>query len=194
MLLAGVLALYLESAIQAFHILLTVGASTGLLFLLRWFWWRINAFSEIAAMTVSFAAALYFQLAALPGWASHHKLLCGVAATTLAWILAAFLCPGTDARVLRRFYRTIRPRGPGWKPVRQAMEQTPADPGDDDIPNSLVHVLVGCVGIYALLFAIGSAIYGHIGRSLILFTLSVLAGTVRLAGFLRSEDRGVSRL
>ena len=88
-----------------------------MLFLLRWFWWRINAFSEIAAMGVSFAAALYFQFASLPGWTSYHKLIAGVGVTTAGWLLATYLCPQTDPNVLNSCYRRIQPHGPGWKPV-----------------------------------------------------------------------------
>ncbi|MDE0056393.1 MAG: Na+:solute symporter [Gammaproteobacteria bacterium] len=113
MVLAGWLALYLESALQAFNVLLTIGAGTGLLFFLRWFWWRISAFSEIAAMAVSFVAALYFQFAELPGWTSWQRLVGGVAVTTVGWVLATYLCPRTDPAVLRRFYRRIRPGGGG---------------------------------------------------------------------------------
>lgn len=188
MILAGWLALYLESALQAFNVLLTIGAGTGLLFLLRWFWWRISAFSEIAAMAVSFAAALYFQFAELPGWTSYQKLIGGVGVTTLGWILATYLCPSTDPAVLRRFYRRIRPGGPGWKPVRESLgEEAPANV--DGIPRSLLNVLLGCIGIYALLFAIGSAIYGEIVRSAILFALSLSAGIPVLASVLRDGLR-----
>ena len=101
--------------------LLTIGAGTGLLFFLRWFWWRISAFSEIAAMAVSFAAALYFQFADLPDWTSWQKLIGGIGVTTLGWLLATFVCPSTDPAVLDRFYERIRPGGPGWKPVRDRL-------------------------------------------------------------------------
>ena len=184
MLLAGWLALFLESAIQAFNVLLTVGAGTGLLFLLRWFWWRINAFSEIAAMAVSFVAALYFQFAELPGWTSYEKLIGGIAVTTVGWILATFLCPPTDPAVLRRFYISIRPGGPGWQPVRNDLGPEVSPSADDDVPGSLLNIFLGCVGIYALLFAIGSAIYGDVLRSAILFAIGLSAGIrVLLATF-----------
>lgn len=176
MVLAGWLALYLESALQAFNVLLTIGAGTGLLFFLRWFWWRISAFSEIAAMAMSFVAALYFQFAELPGWTSWQKLVGGVGVTTVGWVLATYLCPRTDPAVLRRFYRRIRPGGPGWKPVRENVgNEEPTDP-DDSIPRSLLNVLLGCIAVYALLFAIGSAIYGEIARAAVLVAVSLAAG------------------
>ena len=187
MLLAGTLALYLESAIQAFQILLTIGAGTGLLFLLRWFWWRINAASEIAAMAVSFAAALYFQLAHLEQWAAHERLIAGVAVTTAAWLLAACLGPRTDARVLLDFYRRVRPGGPGWRPVRERCPGEPAGEHEINIPGALLNVLLGCIGVYALLFAIGSAIYGHFARSIVLIAVGLSAGIVVSRGWLRAR-------
>ena len=181
MLLAGILALFLESAIQAFQILLTIGAGTGLLFLLRWFWWRINAFSEIVAMAVSFAAAIYFQFAELPHWTSSERLVGGVAVTTLSWMLATYLCPRTDLKVLQDFFQKIQPRGPGWRPIQDSLGERETIEGDDSIPSSLINILAGCVGIYGLLFAIGSVIYGHIGRAAILFVVSLAAGTILFA-------------
>lgn len=188
LLLAGWLALYLESALQAFNVLLTIGAGTGLLFLLRWFWWRISAYSEIAAMAVSFTAALYFQFAELPGWSSHEKLIAGIAVTTLGWILATYLCPATNPEVLREFYRKIRPAGPGWKPVRESLgAEAPAD-ADDRIPRALLNVLLGCISIYALLFAIGSAVYGEIARSAILFAIGVSAAIPVVIDVVRTQS------
>ena len=176
MVLAGWLALYLESALQGFNVLLTIGAGTGLLFLLRWFWWRISAFSEIAAMAVSFAAALCFQFADLPGWTSYHKLIGGIGVTTLGWVLATYLCPATDPAVLARFYRRIRPGGPGWKAVHARVAAEPSTASDDRIPRSLLNVLLGCICIYSVLFATGSAIYGEIVRAAVLFVVGVSAG------------------
>ena len=190
MFLAGWLALYLESALQAFHVLLTIGAGTGLLFFLRWFWWRITAFSEIAAMAVSFAAALYFQFADLPDWTSWQKLIGGITVTTLGWVLATFVCPSTDPAVLERFYRRIRPAGPGWKPVRDRLGPEAPTNADDRIPRSLLNVLLGCVGIYALLFATGSAIYGETVRAAILFAVGIAAAVPVLISVLRTARPG----
>ena len=191
MVLAGWLALFLESALQAFNVLLTVGAGTGLLFLLRWFWWRISAFSEIAAMAVSFAAALYFQFAELPGWTPHGKLIGGVAVTTLGWMLATYLCPPTDPAALRRFYLRVRPGGPGWGPVRAGLgADAQAGPGDR-LPRSLLNVLFGCIGIYSFLFATGSAVYGDLARSAVLFAVGGLAAVPILIGIARARsDQG----
>jgi Na+/proline symporter len=147
MIMMAVLALYLSNALQAFHIMLQVGAGTGLLFILRWFWWRINAFSELTAMVVSFAVACYFQFFApeglIPGIqvglrqgliAFGHSLglnlhvqeglspeairmVLGVAITTVAWILVTLITKPTDMETLVNFCRKVRPGGPGWRKV-----------------------------------------------------------------------------
>lgn len=179
MLLACTLALYLESAMQAFNILLTIGAGTGLLFLLRWFWWRINAFSEIAAMLVSFIVALYFEFGASADWATYQKLLIGISLTSLAWITAAFVAPGTDDRTLDNFYRLIKPGGPGWEKVRLRLassgEPLPAPPPEDNIPRALANIFLGCVGTYAALFAIGSLLYRQLPMAALLTAVAAIS-------------------
>ena len=190
MLLSGVLALYLESAVQAFQILLTVGAGTGLLFLLRWFWWRISATSEIVAMAVSFAVALYLQFAELSRWSASEKLILGVGITSVSWLLASYLGPQTSPEVLRGFYRKIAPGGPGWKPVRDACAARGEVIGaDDSIPRGLLNVLLGCVSIYSLLFAIGSALYGNLVPAA-LFCCVGIAAALPLLKDVRSVGAG----
>jgi SSS family solute:Na+ symporter len=169
MVMASILSLFLESAMQAFNILLTVGAGTGLLFILRWFWWRINAWSEIAAMAISFVAALFFQLADLPGWAEWHKLVSGILLTTSGWLLVTFLTPASSIDSLTRFYQLIKPVGPGWQPVRrQASNQSGTKEQDGDggqLALSLLCLLVASIGVYSLLFAIGYGLYGDWGMA-----------------------------
>jgi Na+/proline symporter len=176
---AGLFSLLLESAIQAFHILLSVGAGTGLLFLLRWFWWRINAASEIVAMVVSFIAALYFQFADLPGWSPYLKLIAGIAVTTVAWVLAAYIGPRTDAAVLEKFCRELRPQGPGWSAVRKHAPAPDDGETSDNIPKALLNVFVGCVAVYAVLFGVGYVLYSHYVPGLVL----LLIGSIGI-GFL----------
>jgi cytochrome b subunit of formate dehydrogenase len=192
MVAAGLFALFLESALQAFHILLSVGAGTGLLFLLRWFWWRINAVSEIVAMVVSFLAALYFQFADLPGWSPYMKLISGIGVTTVAWVLAAYIGPRTDAKVLEKFCRELRPQGPGWSAVRKRMPASDAggtgDSIPDNIPAALLNVFVGCLSVYALLFGVGYVVYGQYAAAVTL----LLVGSVGI-GFLVRNVRKLSR-
>jgi Na+/proline symporter len=174
MIAAGIFALFLESAMQGFNILLSIGAGTGLLFLLRWFWWRINAYTEITAMVVSFIAALYFQFADLPGWSTYLKLIASVATTTLAWVLVAFIGPRTDPEVLSRFYKLIRPQGPGWKTVRASVGPLEDDHGRDNIPGALLNIFVGCLSVYALLFGVGYALYSNYLLAFAMITVGVI--------------------
>jgi Na+/proline symporter len=175
MVLAGLLALVLESAKQAFEMLLQIGAGTGLLFILRWFWWRINAWSEIIAMLVSFFVAFYFELFhtslgfELP--AAHIKLIIGVAITTTAWVVVTLLTQPADEQRLRRFVQLINPGGPGWK-------RFPMDPSDSGqkswaVPKQILAMVLGCVLVYSSLFATGNLIYGNIPFFLVLFAFAV---------------------
>ncbi len=120
MLAAAGLTFFLDNAQQAFGLILSIGAGTGLIYLLRWFWWRINAWCEIAAMTASFVVAIGFFIAGKNGVVipAHVSLLWTIAATTVVWVSAAFLTPATDRATLVAFYRKVRPAGPGWNSVR----------------------------------------------------------------------------
>ncbi|MBN2093528.1 Na+:solute symporter [candidate division KSB1 bacterium] len=168
MILAGIFALVLQNALQAFHIILQIGAGTGLLFLLRWYWWRINAFSEITAMIVSFIIALYFQfvhpMTGLPPISAPLQLILGVAITTISWILVTLVTRPTDTATLRNFYRLTRPGGPGWKKViREADEENDWIEASDvkwDVPFGILLMILGCLAIYGTLFATGYWIYG----------------------------------
>ena len=111
----------LETARDSFNLLLSVGAGTGLLYLLRWFWWRINAWSEIAAMASSFVLAAGLFVAGRSGFTfpAHQSLLLTVVVTTAIWVAVAWMTTPTDRRVLQEFYRHVRPAGPGWAAVRR---------------------------------------------------------------------------
>jgi solute:Na+ symporter, SSS family len=174
-------ALLLENALQAFGILLSIGAGTGLLFILRWFWWRINAWSEISAMVISFAIALYFSFADLPGWNEWQRLVTGVALTTVGWLAVTLLTPATDKETLRSFIRLVQPAGPGWKKVdREAGQegiQLRLSGAGDNLPNALLCVLLAAIAIYSGLFAIGFGLYGNTLLSVGLLMLAAIAVT-----------------
>ena len=130
MVVAALLTFVLETAQTSFDLLLSVGAGTGLLYLLRWFWWRINAWWEIAAMASSFVVAVGFFIAGRQGLEipAHVSLLVSVAITTVVWLAVTWLTPPTDQSVLVAFYRRVRPAGPGWAPmVRVAGRLAAAD-------------------------------------------------------------------
>ena len=174
--LAAVVSLALESAFRTFAILLQIGAGTGLIYLLRWYWWRISAWSEIAGMAISFAVAVYFEVLrprmGLPPMDAAVQLVIGVAITTAGWLAVTFLTPPTDAAVLRRFHDRIHPGGPGWKRV------APAGPagGRDNLPAAFLCWFLGVTLVYAAMFAIGSVLYGESVAGILYAAVAVVSG------------------
>lgn len=159
MVVAALLTLVLETARTSFDLLLSVGAGTGLLYLLRWFWWRVNAWSEIAAMASSFVVAVAFFVAGRQGAAipSHVSLLISIGITTVIWIAATFLTRPTEPAVLVDFYRRVRPAGPGWRHVAaQAGAGSP-----DSLRTALLGTVLGIAAIYGTLFGTGALLYGR---------------------------------
>src|SRR5437667_42701 len=158
--LASALSLWLQNSYQAFQILLQIGAGTGLIFLLRWFWWRVNAWSEIAGMAISFVIAVYFQFVhtalGLPALAPTLRLVIGIAITTVGWLAVTFATPPTDRATLQTFYDRIRPMGPGWD---GAVTTRPANPGES-VTAAFLCWFLGCAIIYAALFGTGYLLYG----------------------------------
>jgi SSS family solute:Na+ symporter len=163
--LSSVVSLWLENALQAFQILLQVGAGTGLIFLLRWFWWRINAWSEISAMIISFVVALFFTFG--PRWFGFTplhpslSLVIGVAITTVGWIVVTLLTRPVDGATLQAFYDKIRPAGRGWATA----VRTVAGAGDRLTP-AFACWFLGCVVVYGALFGTGFLLYGRVGPGL----------------------------
>jgi hypothetical protein len=178
MVLAAGVALWLENALQAFQILLQIGAGTGLLFILRWFWWRINAYAELTAMVVSFVVAVGFEVFQ-PAIGASLRLVLGVAITTAAWITVTLLTRPTDVATLRRFYRLARPGGPGWQRVaRDAAadgEPFPDPKADWTVPRGILAMLAGCFAVYSALFATGYWIYGRPAVAAPLTLVAVIA-------------------
>jgi Na+/proline symporter len=176
MLCAAAGTLVLESARAGFDLMLSIGAGTGLLYLLRWFWWRINAWSEIAAMVSSFVMAALVVLAARRGfvWPSHLTLVATVAVTTVAWLATAVWSAPTDHAVLERFYRLARPAGPGWRHVRESCGGLPAQ---DNLTLAFGGWILGCVCVYSALFGTGHLLLGSMGAAGASAALCVIAGT-----------------
>jgi Na+/proline symporter len=187
MVLAALLTYVLDTARASFELLLSIGAGTGLLYLLRWFWWRINAWSEIAAMVTSFALAAYFFIAARNGSApaAHVSLIITVAVTTVVWVAVSFLTPPTDRSRLVAFYRLVRPAGPGWASIRA---EAGVGPSPDSLAQSLLGWMLGCVFVYSALFGSGSFLYGHTAQGLFWAVAFVVSG-VWLTTILRARSR-----
>lgn len=164
MLIASILALFLSNALEAFQILLQIGAGTGLLFIMRWFWWRINPYSEFTAMIVSFLIAIYFQFVHknldLPALSGALQLIIGVGITTFAWIMVTLFTKPSDQKTLDNFVRLIRPGGPGWKKVIAGMEGYEAGQKGWSVPSGILCMVLGSVAVYSVLFATGNLFYG----------------------------------
>ena len=188
MIFAAFVALSLQNALQAFQILLQIGAGTGLLFILRWFWYRINVYSEFTAMIVSFLLAVYLQLIhsqlGFEAISSSVQLLLGVGITTLSWILVTLFTRPESDEVLINFYEKVHPGGPGWKYIfNVAKSKGKIIHGKKekwDVPNGLLCMLFGTLSIYATLFSIGSLIYGNNMSFIITSIIGVLSFIILL--------------
>ena len=191
MVIGAVLGLLLKDAAQAFNLLLLLGAGTGLIYILRWFWWRINAFTEIVAMASSLIIAGYFslihdELGFLPllAW---EKLVVGVALTTAVWIIAAYVTPATDRATLVQFYKLIRPAGRGWNDIRSSLESEETMRRKSSLGKELYAALLGCVLIYSGLFAVGFWLYGEYA-SLAVFATTAMVSLLLLTRLVRKIE------
>lgn len=180
--LSSGLVFVLDSAKDSFDIILQVGAGTGLLYLIRWFWWRVNAWCEVVAMIGSFILSILFLVLERQGiytTTSAIRLILTIVATTICWVAAAYLAPATDRSTLIEFYRKVRPAGPGWKMIREAAGLTAAElrePGDS-MPLALLGWVAGSVVIWGALFTVGNFLYGRNGMGLFLLGVSLVSGT-----------------
>jgi hypothetical protein len=171
--------------------MLSVGAGTGLIYLLRWFWWRINAWSEIAAMVSSFLIAVGFLVAGKMNVpiAPQVALVVTVAATTVVWITVTLLTSPSDRSKLIEFYRLVQPAGPGWREVRA---EAGASGSPDRLAESLLGWTLGCAFVYAALFGTGSFLYGKTAQGLLwslIFVVSVF-GLSRVLPRIWSSSHG----
>ena len=173
MVLSTLLALLLQNAMQLFNLLLVFGAGTGLIFILRWFWWRINAWSEITAMIVSGLVSLIVTIPAIksvlfgvegmmPGWAEFPFV---VVITSTSWLIATFITPSEKDSVLRSFYKKTQPGGPGWTKIietaRKEGEEIDNISEGWSVPSGIIAMLLGCMMIYSIMFSTGYFIYGE---------------------------------
>jgi len=167
--LGGGLGLLLTSAGQAFTLLLMVGAGTGLIYILRWFWWRINAYTEIVAMVSSIVIAGYFNFAntGLEDW---QKITIGAALTTVVWLLATYLTPPDNEETLRNFVKKVNPGGPGWA---KYTDETPEEPWP--VPNGILCMVLGCIATYSFLLGVGQLIYGQIESGILICSLGIIS-------------------
>jgi SSS family solute:Na+ symporter len=185
------LGLALTDAGQAFMYILLLGAGTGAIYILRWFWWRINAVTEIVAMIVSLIVATFFTFV-FPNYVPENpsiwwQLAGGIVPvliTTAAWVITAFMTKPTDQAALNKFCKIVKPGGPGWADVRLKAERDGIDlegnQGEHwEVPSAILCAVWGCLAIYSSIFATGYWIYGRTG-SAILFTVSTIVFAILL--------------
>jgi hypothetical protein len=191
---SSALVFVLETAQDSFNIILQVGAGTGLLYLLRWYWWRVTAWCEIVAMSSSFAISIALLFARKNGifLGTHRELLLTVALTTVCWLIAAFLGPETDHRVLIDFYKKVHPIGPGWRRIREEAGVPAAEAAlfarQDNLPLAMLGWVAGCTVIWSGLFTVGNFLYGRIGYTAALAVVFALSGSA-LIGVIRRQWR-----
>jgi Na+/proline symporter len=191
MILSAILALLLQNAFEVFELLLLFGAGTGLIFILRWFWWRINAWSEIVAMFASGIIAILLKATPVgpmlfdadtgifPNWAEYPSM---VLVTTVIWVVVTFLTKPEPSEVLQSFYKKIQPGGPGWKKVLLDAHNE----GNDivakkekwSVPSGLLAMVLGCILIYSCMFSTGNWIYGNTLKAMILTGVAIVSGVL----------------
>ncbi len=201
MVLSAFLALKLQNAFEVFDLLIKFGAGTGLVFILRWFWWRINAWSEIAAMFASGILVILlattdlgdFLFAAetgiFPEWANYPFV---VVVTTAIWMTVTLITQPESKETLRNFYKKIQPGGPGWsKVVHDAKEDNVEIVNANEkwsVPSGITAMLLGVVLIYTIMFATGYWIYGETTLAIVLTGIAVVSGFLLIKAWGRMKE------
>ena len=167
--LGAVTGLMLTNAEQAFSLLLLLGSGTGLIYILRWFWWRISAFTEIIAMVSSLIIAGYLNFIneSLLGW---EKIVVGAFVTTFVWVSTTFFAPTESRETLENFVKKINPGGPGWR-----LYSDPKNDNRNSLPNSILLMVLGTILVYSVLLGMGNLIYSKLFAGLFLFTIGALS-------------------
>ncbi len=201
MVFSALLALLLQNALQLFEVLLVFGAGTGLIFILRWFWWRINAWSEITAMFASGIISITLKLTPMGPWlfnaedgifASWMEYPFVVLVTTAIWLVATYITQPESQEVLRDFYKKIQPGGPGWKKVIREAETDKVQIANANekwsVPAGISAMLLGCVLIYTCMFATGFWIYGDYVQAGVLTGVALISGYSLSRVWLKMKD------
>ncbi|HSU52545.1 MAG TPA: Na+:solute symporter, partial [Candidatus Dormibacteraeota bacterium] len=191
---AAALTMVLETAKDTFDLILQVGAGTGLLYLVRWFWWRVNAWCEVVAMASSFAVSVGFLILHKNhiDFTSQSAMLITIAITTFCWILTAFLAPQTAPETLVSFFCKVKPFGPGWRHVREiaAASSTETAISGENMPLALLGWLAGSTLIWSGLFTVGNFLYGRLLAASGLLLLFIVSLFILLFVMKRSWTNG----
>jgi SSS family solute:Na+ symporter len=182
MIVSSIVALMLNNALQLFQIILMFGAGTGSIFILRWFWWRINAWSEIAAMICSGVVSILFEFTPIGSMIfsedfiqPYFKFPMVVLITTFVWVVVTFMTKPDDDETLVKFYKKTKPGGPGWKRIKDLAKLSESENNSEWIvPRGILCMILGCFAIYSALFATGYFIYGEITSGIIFLTTTII--------------------
>ena len=179
MVFSAFFALFLNNSLQAFGIILQIGAGTGLIFILRWFWYRVNVYSELTAMIVSFLVAIMFEFIIPNNFSVEEKLIIGVTITTISWLIVTLITPPSSMETLQNFYKKIQPGGPGWKKVIEESEAKGINITGKkekwDVPSGILCMLFGSISVYSILFGIGYLLYSKTTTGIIFMLISVFS-------------------
>ncbi len=179
MIISAFFALYLNNSLQAFGIILQIGAGTGLIFILRWFWYRINVYSELTAMIVSFLVALAFEFIIPNNFSVEEKLIIGVTITTISWLTVTMITPPSSMHTLQNFYKKIQPGGPGWKKiVKESKDNGIIISGKKekwDVPSGILCMVFGSLSVYSVLFGVGYILYSKTTLGLVFLIISIVS-------------------
>jgi Na+/proline symporter len=190
MVVSLIVTFYLESIGAAWKLLLVIGAGTGPVLLFRWFWWRINAWSEVAAMIAAAACSLFLQL--YLKWDSDspkdfaYLMLITVGVTTVVWLAVTLLTRAEPMETLVTFYRKVQPEGPGWKRIA-ARARLPRSTASGGLAIQFVNWFLGCVLIYGFLFGIGYVIFGEMLKGLGFLLAGVIGGALIMRNLNRAS-------
>ena len=182
MIVSSIVALMLNNALQLFQIILMFGAGTGSIFILRWFWWRINAWSEIAAMICSGVVSILFEFTPIGSMIfsedfiqPYFKFPMVVLITTFVWVVVTFMTKPDDDETLVKFYKKTKPGGPGWKRIKDLAKLSESENNSEWIvPRGILCMILGCFAIYSALFSTGYFIYGEITSGIIFLTITIV--------------------
>ena len=181
MILSSIIAILLTNAYQLFDIILMFGAGTGSIFILRWFWWRINAWSEIAAMLssgiISIALTndtIFNMIFSDGGLPAYMKFPFIVLVTTAIWLLVTFLTPADDNETLVSFYNKTQPGGPGWNSVVKN-NNIKVGKAEWIVPQGILCMFIGCICIYSALFSTGYFIYGEYNSAFLFLAVTIIS-------------------
>ena len=187
----------LDTAQDAFQVLISIGAGTGLLYMLRWYWWRINAWCEVAAMVSSFGISVVFFAMGKAGHplAFADSVIYSVAFTTAVWLLTAFVTAPTSRERLHTFYLKVHPAGPGWTKIRReaGVSVEEAALHSDHLGKATLGWVSGCLTIWSSLFATGEFLYGRTQPALMLTALFVVSAAVLIYVVNTLWDKGAAR-